>query len=219
MEDVAHHGRTVLFVSHNMTAVRNLCQKGLVLKHGNVLQYSSIEDTVKFYLNEYSEVQKSLTYLPEEAPGNFEAKFLRAEIKPLEGNDWPISEGEGFTLEFEFLYLGKNETNLDITFHLIDEFRNVVFVGSTIFTEEQKYFSNGIIRASCEIPSNLMHNGTFTISRLLLVRNRGVVVYSVVNPISFELIPAQSELLGWMGKKEGIVKPKLNWSINHDSSN
>ncbi len=36
MGDVAHDGRTVLFVSHNMTAVNALCKRGVVLEQGNI---------------------------------------------------------------------------------------------------------------------------------------------------------------------------------------
>jgi lipopolysaccharide transport system ATP-binding protein len=52
MQDVSKgEGRTVLFVSHNMTAVKSLCQKGVVLENGNVSFKGTIEETVDFYLN------------------------------------------------------------------------------------------------------------------------------------------------------------------------
>lgn len=52
MQDVSKgEGRTVLFVSHNMGAVKSLCQKGVVLENGNVSFKGTIEETVDFYLN------------------------------------------------------------------------------------------------------------------------------------------------------------------------
>ncbi|GCD77355.1 ABC transporter ATP-binding protein [Thermaurantimonas aggregans] len=219
MEDVATQGRTVLFVSHNMMAVRNLCQSGLVLKHGILSFYGSVDEAIDFYLKEYSDVQKCLRYDIQEAPGNNEARFLRAEVMPLPGNKWPLEEGHGLRLEFEFLYTGDDDSNLDITFHLMDEYGNLVFVGSTGREIEPQYFNAGIIKAVCDIPPFLMHHGTFTISKLLLVRNRGTIVFGVNNPISFELVPSNQEAWGWMGKKEGIVKPKLNWKLHYDPSN
>lgn len=51
MNDVANGGgRTVLFVSHNMTAVRQLCKKGVLLDRGTLFFNGSIEDTVNMYL-------------------------------------------------------------------------------------------------------------------------------------------------------------------------
>ena len=56
MQDVSKgEGRTVLFVSHNMAAVKSLCQKGLVLHNGMVTFDGDIVDCLKFYLNEMPE--------------------------------------------------------------------------------------------------------------------------------------------------------------------
>jgi lipopolysaccharide transport system ATP-binding protein len=53
MEDISSSdGRTVLFVSHNMFAIRSLCQKCLVLKKGMVGLYGEMEEAVDFYINE-----------------------------------------------------------------------------------------------------------------------------------------------------------------------
>lgn len=51
MEDVHHDGRTILFVSHNMAAVQNLCKKGVVLKNGAVNFEGPSGDAVAHYLN------------------------------------------------------------------------------------------------------------------------------------------------------------------------
>ncbi len=53
MQDVSKgEGRTVLFVSHNMAAVKNLCRTGLYLKHGEILNSGVIEDVLTEYLAE-----------------------------------------------------------------------------------------------------------------------------------------------------------------------
>lgn len=50
MEDVAHNGgRTVLFVSHNMAAVQNLCKKGILLNHGEVDYVGGITEVIENY--------------------------------------------------------------------------------------------------------------------------------------------------------------------------
>jgi homopolymeric O-antigen transport system ATP-binding protein len=50
MEGVAGHGRTVLFVSHNMAVVRRLCRSGLYFKNGTVLSFSDVADAERAYL-------------------------------------------------------------------------------------------------------------------------------------------------------------------------
>ncbi len=218
MEDVAQHGRTVLFVSHNMTAVRNLCQKGIILSKGKIQLIGNTEDAINCYVNENTESLTKIEYTFQEAPGNHEARFILGEIRPLFQKTWPIEEQDGFELEFVFMYLGKEETNLDITFHLVDDYGNLVFVGSSAFELTPINFNHGIIKAVCQIPEGIIHQGYYKISKLFLVRNRGVGILKILDPISFEISGKANAYLGWMGKKEGIVKPKLKWILNHDSS-
>jgi lipopolysaccharide transport system ATP-binding protein len=52
MQDVSkREGRTVLFVSHNMAAVKNLCTRGLILEHGTVTYDGDVENCVSRYLS------------------------------------------------------------------------------------------------------------------------------------------------------------------------
>ena len=53
MQDVSRgEGRTVLFVSHNMTSIRNLCHSGVLLENGGVKKIGDIEDVVTLYLDD-----------------------------------------------------------------------------------------------------------------------------------------------------------------------
>lgn len=51
MNDVAHEGRTVLFVSHNMASMSNLCTKGILLQNGSVVFDGDIADTISHYIS------------------------------------------------------------------------------------------------------------------------------------------------------------------------
>ena len=51
MGEVAHGGRTVLFVSHNMTAIRALCEHGLLLDDGILVKSGTTEDAIRAYLH------------------------------------------------------------------------------------------------------------------------------------------------------------------------
>lgn len=55
MKDVSSKGRTVLFVSHNMSSVKSLCQKGILLENGKIVSNGNIDDVVNLYSkNDYS---------------------------------------------------------------------------------------------------------------------------------------------------------------------
>ena len=49
MDDIARHGRTVLFISHNMEAIQRLCTRGLLMDRGRLVQSGSIPDVVSAY--------------------------------------------------------------------------------------------------------------------------------------------------------------------------
>src|SRR5437899_571201 len=59
MNEVSRGGRTVLFVSHNMAAVENLCRRGIVLEHGKLVFDGTSKEAVHHYLNSLSGVRDS----------------------------------------------------------------------------------------------------------------------------------------------------------------
>ena len=51
MQDISNTGRTVLFVSHNLNSIKNLCTKGLLIENGEAAYYGDIDTTISKYLN------------------------------------------------------------------------------------------------------------------------------------------------------------------------
>jgi lipopolysaccharide transport system ATP-binding protein len=65
MHDVAGQGRTVLFVSHNMQAIKRLCEKGILLSNGSISEYSNVDTLVEKYLNTMTQQILNTEILPE----------------------------------------------------------------------------------------------------------------------------------------------------------
>ena len=59
MRDIGVQGRTILFVSHNMSAVRSICKQALIVEKGRVVARGEIDETVDRYLSQHSSVQGS----------------------------------------------------------------------------------------------------------------------------------------------------------------
>ncbi len=207
MEDIAGEGRTVLFVSHRMTAIRSLCNRGILLDKGKLIFDGEINKTLNQYMS------KSLENFTRTKDFNITKNNIlltKISISKVE-----IISGEGFDLEFSFEKKDTLDYKADITFHLVDEYGHLVFVGSTAKENNHKSVSNGIIKATCQIPENLMNEGTYTIHRLLFVKDRGTVLFEIRNCFSFQIIGKEKEF-GWMGEREeGIVDPKLIWKISN----
>lgn len=85
MEDVSKEGRTVLFVSHNMAAVEKLCQRGVVLSHGEVQFIGSQTESIAKYLSIKTSNKNSLKER-KDRKGSGEVKVVAIEFKDEKGN-------------------------------------------------------------------------------------------------------------------------------------
>ena len=101
MNDVAHsEGRTVLFVSHNMAAVKNLCTRGVVLQNGTLVYDGCTEDAVNYYLQNNSHLEHGLI------TDHIDQLASYVTVKKLEINGTPYTES---TIE-------SNQEYLDVLF-------------------------------------------------------------------------------------------------------
>ncbi|MBX3165265.1 MAG: ATP-binding cassette domain-containing protein [Bacteroidetes bacterium] len=80
MKDVSGEGRTVLFVSHNMDIITNLCNKGLLLQQGEISSYGNIHETVNKYLRSGSLQAKINLESRKDRVGNGELRFKNVEL-------------------------------------------------------------------------------------------------------------------------------------------
>jgi lipopolysaccharide transport system ATP-binding protein len=85
MGQVARTGRTVLFVSHNMAAVQNLCNRGVVLEGGRVVFVGSEDDAVGRYLTGLAGPSLELAHRTDRQ-GSGEMQVTGIEFRDADGN-------------------------------------------------------------------------------------------------------------------------------------
>ncbi len=104
MGEVAKEGRTVLFVSHNMAAVQNLCGEGIVLELGKISFSGNIDKAIIFYLESMTKALKGSELRDrKDRKGNQEFHFTRVSICDLVGNELE-SVLSGQDVKFRFYY-------------------------------------------------------------------------------------------------------------------
>src|SRR5262249_34839659 len=81
MKDLSSAGRTVLFVSHNVTALRNLCSKGLLLENGTIVERGDIDNVLSAYGGSTSNVSTKIRRLPIDRAG-IDAALVRVFVVP-----------------------------------------------------------------------------------------------------------------------------------------
>lgn len=120
-------GRTVLFVSHNLDAVKKLCNKGLLLHHGQLIHDGCIDTTLDSYLLNYSSNEK-YSELEYEVDESKEAQILKVALKDKGGNE--VTEYFSNQEILVHITLKNNLSNKGtrLNFSILDKFENVVFI-------------------------------------------------------------------------------------------
>ncbi|MBA3514345.1 MAG: ABC transporter ATP-binding protein [Pyrinomonadaceae bacterium] len=115
MGEVAKEGRTVLFVSHNMIAVKSLCGRAMLLEGGRLTHEGSVDEVVDVYLTAGTDMAKT-GIIPDDAPrlGTREAKFRAVQLTDVAGRI--VSQ----------LYLGQ-PFRVELTFDVLKEISGAVF--------------------------------------------------------------------------------------------
>jgi lipopolysaccharide transport system ATP-binding protein len=88
MEDVSHHGRTVLFVSHNIGAIVSLCNRCLLLENGKIIKDGSTSEVIEVYQSSFYHAVRDLSDLSlVERYGTGKAQFRALEVTPVNDQD------------------------------------------------------------------------------------------------------------------------------------
>jgi lipopolysaccharide transport system ATP-binding protein len=214
MGSVAHAGRTVLFVSHNMPAVEALCHDAIWLDSGTLIERGTAEQIVSHYLTR-STVRNTERVWPEiaSAPGNDAVRLQRATIYPEDGSpSEPVTVRTPFVIEFEYWQL-QADTELSLSLVLYNEQGIAVFNTFPVNQPERCVSPSSIqlFQSRCHIPGNLLNNGMHRV-QLLVVKNRAYVIYTADDVLVFDVFD-DFEMRGeWYGDWIGAVRPKITWT-------
>ena len=208
MKDVSKKdGRTVLFVSHNMTAMKSLCNSILYMDNGKVLDLGETESIINKYLSHNINSSMLQVFEEEHAPGNGFVKLHRIEVcphltRPLD----PITVNTAIDIVFEF-WNYTTDKPIHLSLHLYTMTQECVFNTSTT----SALMGLGMHKAICKIPGDLLNDGIYTVS-IMIVAEKSYPLYNFENAVSFE-VNENRENSGWHGKWPGFVRPKLNFEF------
>ncbi len=140
MQDVSRgEGRTVLFVSHNMAAVKTLCTKGIVLQNGMIAFEGNVNDSLNFYLkNNEIKDGKITDYIKYTKP---DLRINKIKINGTESNCSTVISGQKF-LDVEI----EGETNIELKTDILLTFRTKD--GSPLATLAEGHYQGRIITVS-----------------------------------------------------------------------
>jgi lipopolysaccharide transport system ATP-binding protein len=212
----SNQGRTVLFVSHNLSAVRNLCQSGIVLSNGSMGFAGNCDDAINYYRRQGLEQSDN-------AGGriifeNFESpiQFSQAEL---------IDENSEFADQFEFVdkigiklcvHIKKKMPDYVVGFTIEDEARNLVCV-STTDEFDRPFLENkepGSYNMKVVIPEKILKPGFYNIS--ITARGPVDIHHKAANCLTFQVIDTKTfRGMKHLYRKGAMIAPEINWSLKN----
>ena len=206
MGSVVQEGRTVLFVSHNMTAVESLCPKTMWIQNGGIKDFGESNRIISSYLQKEMKIGTLRVWNnPKTAPGNEKIRIHKAAVYPKNESD-EIKVDSPICLEFQFWhYNSEAQINLTAQIFTLQSIHAFSTFSRSVVLDE------GLYKFVCNIPGGILNDETYKV-QLLFVSDRATVLFKYDEILTFEVCDTRREI-GWYGKFPGVVRPNLDWEI------
>ena len=215
MQTVGKEGRTVLFVSHNLSAITSLCQRVIWLQSGEIADNGNPHQVVSNYLSSSSQTQPSQEWPdPNVAPGNDITRACSMRLHSNGHNTDVIDIRQPIIFEMEFEVLKPGHV-LVPCIGLERDDGLVVFVSHDRDPEwRRRPRPVGRFKSSVHIPGNFLSEGRFIIGAGIITEAPLKVHFDVNPAVAFQVVDsfdgdsARGDLAGQM---VGAVRPLLAW--------
>jgi len=208
MQSVAtKEGRTVLFVSHNMVAIRSLCSRAILLRAGCKIAGAPTDDVLNIYQNQdFNEALHRKWDAPriDELQLNHGMYLKEAKILLEVSDNDMIHVNTPFSLAF--CVHSRRECEINLSPHYLGTGGEVIFAAPS----PQRKLQVGDNWFTCRMPANFLNDGVYSV-QLMIVED--CAANQMVNEaLVFEVhdVPRDGN---WHGKWPGVVRPLLEWQL------
>lgn len=219
MGTVTEGGRTVVFVSHNMQAVRSLCSRAVHIEGGHVIDDGPADKVVEAYMRMYASQDSTVTWPPGEGPGDDDVRLTGVSVHDQFGRGVDlVTSSEPFVVRLRF-DVSRLDDALCIGFDLRATDGSVVF--RTYQTDadpgEWPQLVIGSNTLDCHMPAGLLNEGRYDIlPRVSLHCIRWIVNSDTVASFEVHRDPGHSPYT--LTPRPGATAPFLSWTASADSS-
>jgi lipopolysaccharide transport system ATP-binding protein len=218
MRDVSRSGRTVLFVSHNVASVSNLCSQVIWLDKGRVAANGETEEVIGAYVASGMSASGEVVWGDgEDAPGDGAVRLRSVRMMGRRGAASDLLISEPITVEIE--YENFKEGNFIVWgLELKDKGNTYVFATNnrpSANAASDEWYGRprpaGVYRTRCVIPPNLLNNDLYRFD-LRMVNDRNELRFSLEDVLSFVVHDTGEMAAEFSGRWVGVVRPRLAWT-------
>ena len=211
MKDVSSgEGRTVLFVSHNMTAVNTLCNRCIYLKNGGLFAEGTTDLIVDQYLNNEHQSKTYVEWSDGKNPGDDVVKLKSARLIDENLNKIDFTSIHK-SIGIEIIYQVLKEGYCPIpTVHMYTSTSECAFISADNI--DSKLSRVGLHRAIMWIPNDLLNDGTYVVNISISTLQPITIHLHTKEALIFEVIEDLSLRDGdYIQKIPGVLRPKFQW--------
>jgi lipopolysaccharide transport system ATP-binding protein len=219
MSDVAREGRTVLFVSHNMSAILRLTQESIVLKNGQLVMRAPSAQAVDYYLSAGNPEAGERIWDEDEIP--VDATPFRPIALRLLNKDGKIADTirstEAFMIEMEYS-LAEEVTGLRIGIYLSTA--RGEYILTSFDTDDQIRFEEyssrpmGHYFSRCMFPPDFFNGGRYILG-VNASSYRVRRYFMDEQALTFNIDPSGAPGMQWSEPRPGLLRPRLEWQIEN----
>jgi lipopolysaccharide transport system ATP-binding protein len=217
MEEVGQHGRTVLFVSHNLPSVTRLCKRAILLDAGTVLRDGPAHQVASAYLNsEHGTMAAQEWPDPMRAPGREIARLRAVRVRTEDGkiaDAVDIRYAVSIEMEYEVLKAGYV---LLPHYHFYNDDGICSFISfdlDPVWRRRPRPVGRYI--STAWIPGNLLAEGMVFVEPWLITVDPIMVQFRVSDAVGFQVIDSvdgDSARGDFPDSIPGVVRPLLKWT-------
>lgn len=235
MQYASNEGRTVLFVSHNVQSVGQICPKSVLLEGGKVKAIGATPDIVQQYvgasfvddvegrsgsLAEYFSDEESEKHSDEATieTGDDQARLISARVLDQDrGVSSTIFYGTSMFIELEYEVVAVDGTYFVPNFHIYSVENVLVFIAAP-HNDAVSIYEKGVYKAVCEIPRCLLNEGVYRVTLVLSSWKDAVKIHFLVpNALTFKVVDDFRDISyrnGYMHVIPGMFRPQLAWKVD-----
>ena len=220
MQDVGKHGRTVLFVSHNMSAIGSLCNRAILLNKGKKIQDGPSHQVVSGYYKSGFETSAVREWAdPLSAPGGSVARLRAVRVR---GQGGLVSEAHdirrSITVEMEYDVLKSGKVLLPNIYFWNEQGVCVFGVQDLDPAWRRRPRSTGRYLSKVRIPGNFLADGMLFVEANLVTLNPLIIQFRMHSVVAFQVIDslsADSARGDYAGQFPGVLRPSLEWTTEY----
>jgi lipopolysaccharide transport system ATP-binding protein len=220
MQQIRQQGRTILFVSHNMSAISRICQRSIALQKGRIVSEGPTPDVVRDYFKFGYGIIAERSWNDDDGPGNEVVKLKTVRVCDKDGRTIDVIDIRnpfGISAIYEVLQDGHI---LIPNYHFFNEERLHLFAVQDVASKWRRSERKpGIYTSTAWIPGNFLAEGNFVVEIAIsshLPRTR--VHLQAPEAVGFEIVDSftgDTARGDYQGRMPGLIRPMADWTTEY----